>query len=444
MVHATPIGKSGMVRTIFIPSLLAWALACACDKVPLLAPTGSTITLSAPMRSLPAGGSTEITAYVVESSGTPVQNGTTVRFTATLGTLNPAEAQTRNGIAVTTFVAGETSGIAEIRAISGAAGGTPAAGTGTGTTNTQAQSNVLQITIGAANAARVALIAAPTTLPSTGRSSRITATVFDGAGSPVTGARVVFLASAGTLSAASSVTDASGDATVTLTTTRTATVTARVGSGAEGLTATVDVTVGVPAAVVLTCLGSGTTAGSSCTQQVGLTVSFTARRETTAGAAPIVSSTLEFGDGRSMSLGTLSSSTTVSHVYQSTGTYLAVLRATDANGETTSASVSVTIVPRSPINVTVAASSPTTRCTAITFTAVVSPVGESISSFRWQIDSNTDAEDETVTTSGRTLTRVFPTTGIKRFEVTATATDGRSGTAQTQINVTEPATPTSC
>ncbi|HXH25383.1 MAG TPA: Ig-like domain-containing protein, partial [Vicinamibacterales bacterium] len=427
-----------------VPSLLVWALACGCDKVPLLAPAGSTITLSAPTRALPVGGSTEITAVVVESSGTPVQNGTTVRFTATLGTLNPAEAQTRNGVAVTTFIAGETSGVAEIRATSGAAGVAPPVGTGTGTTNTQTQSNVLQITIGAANAARVALMAAPTTLPSTGGSSRITATVLDGAGSPIRGARVVFSASAGTLSASSATTDASGDATVTLTTTRNATVTARVGSGAEGLTATIDVTVGVPAAVTLTCLGSGTTAGSSCSQQVGLSVSFTARRETTAGAAPIVSSTLEFGDGTSMPLGTLSSSTTVSHVYQNTGSYVATLRATDANGETTAASVSVSIVPRTPINVTVSASTPTTRCTAITFTAEVSPAGESISSFRWQIDSNTDSEDETVTTSGRTLTRVFPTTGIKRLEVTATATDGRSGTAQTQINVTEPATPTSC
>jgi hypothetical protein len=433
-----------MVRRFLVPLLLACALAHACDRVPLLAPAGSTITLSAPTRSLPAGGSTEITAFVIESSGTPVQNGTTVRFTATLGTLNPAEVQTRNGVAVSTFRAGETSGVAEIRATSGAAGGAMPAGSGTGATNTQTQSNVLQITIGAANAARVALMAVPTTLPSTGGTSRITATVLDGAGSPVGGARVVFSTTAGALAGSSATTDTSGDATVTLTTTRSATVTARVGSGAEGLTATVDVAVGVPITMTLTCLGSGTTAGSSCSQQVGLSVSFTARRETTVGAAPIVSSALEFGDGASMPLGTLSSSTTVSHVYQSTGAYVATLRATDANGETAWASVSVAIMPRSPINVTVAASSPTTRCAAVTFTAEVLPAGESISSFRWQIDSNTDSEDETVTTSGRTLTRVFPTTGIKRIEVTATATDGRSGSAQTQLNVTEPAVPTSC
>ena len=53
----------------------------ACDKAPLLAPTNSTISVSATTRTLPLGGSTEISAYVIESAGTPVQNGTTVRFT---------------------------------------------------------------------------------------------------------------------------------------------------------------------------------------------------------------------------------------------------------------------------------------------------------------------------------------------------------------------------
>jgi hypothetical protein len=51
--------------------LLAAGLA-ACDKVPLLAPTNSTITLSASTRVLPFDGSTGLTAFVTESSGTPV------------------------------------------------------------------------------------------------------------------------------------------------------------------------------------------------------------------------------------------------------------------------------------------------------------------------------------------------------------------------------------
>ena len=39
-------------------------------------------------------------AFVAEAGGTPVQNGTTVRFTTNLGRVDPVEAQTRNGMAI--------------------------------------------------------------------------------------------------------------------------------------------------------------------------------------------------------------------------------------------------------------------------------------------------------------------------------------------------------
>ena len=56
----------------------AAVLAVACDKVPLLAPQESTITLSSASTVVQANGTTEIRATVIEPSGTPVQNGTTV------------------------------------------------------------------------------------------------------------------------------------------------------------------------------------------------------------------------------------------------------------------------------------------------------------------------------------------------------------------------------
>src|SRR5436190_4372963 len=96
-----------MRRRLYAGMAIAGALAAAaCDRVPLTAPTNSTITVTAPNRVLPLGGSTEVTAFVAEQSGTPVQNGTVVRFTATLGTLTPVEVETRNGLAVTMFQAG--------------------------------------------------------------------------------------------------------------------------------------------------------------------------------------------------------------------------------------------------------------------------------------------------------------------------------------------------
>jgi phosphohistidine swiveling domain-containing protein len=67
-------------------------------------------------------------------------NGTTVRFTTTLGSVQPVETQTINGLAVATFQAGNLSGVADVRAVSSGPTGTGAATT----------TNLVQITIGAA------------------------------------------------------------------------------------------------------------------------------------------------------------------------------------------------------------------------------------------------------------------------------------------------------
>src|SRR5688572_28326859 len=131
-------GRGMLSRFSIAVVVLVAAAATACEKVPLLAPTASTISISAQSRSLAPGGTTEITAAVVESGGTPVQNGTLVRFSASLGRVDPAEVETRGGIATTTFIAGATSGTAQVRATSGAASG------GDGTT----AANLVEIAIG--------------------------------------------------------------------------------------------------------------------------------------------------------------------------------------------------------------------------------------------------------------------------------------------------------
>ena len=96
-------------------------VAAACDSVPLVAPVASTIAITAAKTALPIGGSTEVAAIVVEEAGTLVQDGTTVRFTATLGRVEPEQAETRKGIARATFIAGTTPGNARVVATSGGA-----------------------------------------------------------------------------------------------------------------------------------------------------------------------------------------------------------------------------------------------------------------------------------------------------------------------------------
>ena len=95
-----------MLKNLFMLATVAGA-ACAaagCDKAQLLAPTQSTINVTAATKLLSSSGETEISAVVVEQAGTPVQNGTTVRFTTNLGRIDPVETQTRNGLATTVII----------------------------------------------------------------------------------------------------------------------------------------------------------------------------------------------------------------------------------------------------------------------------------------------------------------------------------------------------
>jgi len=101
--------------------LLVIAATAACDSSPLTAPVASTISISALDTSVVPGGSTEVTAVVIEEAGTAVHDGTQVRFTATLGRVEPETVETRDGVARATFTAGTTTGTAKVSASSGAA-----------------------------------------------------------------------------------------------------------------------------------------------------------------------------------------------------------------------------------------------------------------------------------------------------------------------------------
>src|SRR5207248_492853 len=138
--------------------LLSAIATVACQKVPLLAPSGSTITLTSSATALPVNGSAQIIAQLIEPSGTPPHSGTRVSFTTTLGTLEPADVETDiGGRAITTFRSGTANGTATITAISG---GVSASG-----------NNALKIAIGTAAVGRVVLAANPTIVPSTGGAS---------------------------------------------------------------------------------------------------------------------------------------------------------------------------------------------------------------------------------------------------------------------------------
>lgn len=231
-LHFNPRGRllsfpARTLRTVFaelalLPFLVTFG---GCDKVPLFAPSTATITLAAGTQTLAAFGATDIRAFVVESGGAPVQNGTLVHFSSSLGSLVPNQAETKDGVATVQFLAGETTGQAQISALSGEAKVSAAL--------------TITITAGGSTVARVVLIATPGSVSVGGGSVRLTATVLDAAGSPVVGMPVLFSATAGTLSDPVAQSDLNGQASVTLTTSTQTVVTASAG----GATATTVVTV---------------------------------------------------------------------------------------------------------------------------------------------------------------------------------------------------------
>ena len=418
-----------MVRLFRLAGLcLAAVLAVACDKVPLFAPTQSTITVTAGQRVLALNATAEITAVVVEPSGTPVQNGTAVRFSTTLGRVDPVEVETRNGVATATFHAGSTSGVAEVRATSGAAGGTASGGTGNATTTTA--TNVVTFTIGAAAADTVTIRTNPSSVPPSGGTVEVNAIVLDANGQGVAGIPVTFRADNGTLSNIVATSNANGVATVGLTTNVTTNVSATAGSKSTATAAVV--TVQSAPSITVTCQGSGTASLTNCTQVAGQPFTFTIAKAT--GSSSLVSAVLTFGDGESVALGTLSSAVSVTHTYASVNAYTATVTATDGNGQVTTASVAVSVTARPPLTVTfstVTADTATTTGHRFTFTLTVAAGAETnipVESVSWDF-----GDGNTASTSGLSTAHVFTATANRTVSATVRTQDGRSATARTTV-----------
>jgi hypothetical protein len=413
-----------MFRRIYFSLVAVLALVClSCDSVPLLAPTNSTVTIDAQSRVLPTGGQTEVTATVIESGGTPVHNGTLVRFTTSLGRVDPVEAQTRNGMAVTTFFAGNDSGVADVRATSGGAGSTtttppPSTGTPPPTTTTPTNSNVVQISIGSGAIDTITVRANPATVSTNGGTVSLIATVVGAGGRTLSAITVNFTATRGTLSSTSAVTDTSGEARVTLTTNGDTDITAAAGTK----TATAKVTGQPGPSVILTCAVGQT---SNCaTVTANQTIIFTAARAQ--GSANLASATLDFGDNTSANLGTLSAATNVPHAYSQPGTYTARLTGTDANGETSTSNQVIQVSAAADISLTLSA-----NAQVVTGTVVVN--GGTATQYAWNFDGGTVPNYiTTVPTQVHTYTGAAT---LRTVTVMVTLSDGRTITLSRTITV---------
>lgn len=436
------------LRLAFV-ALLAAAAAfglAACDKMPLVAPTGTVITLlanntvtaadgsieitaiaiaggSATTTTPPAGGTTGGGASATPSQGTPVHNGTRISFTTTLGRIEPQEGETHNGQVTVRFFGGGASGVATIRAFSGGA-----------------SSNEIRVSVGAAAAGRLEIGANPTTLPSSGGVSDIVARVFDTNGNPLPGVPVNFTVESGggSFSASSATSDASGNARTSFTTNRETVVVATAGVASSGGTGgatttslTAKVTIRVNTASTLTI----STTTTSPIQNQPVTFTITPGGGTT-GANVIRNVTVDFGDGARFGIGSVSGATTVSHVYQSAGTFQVTATGVDINSETVSGSTIVAITEQLPLQVTLTAAPSTARrgVDTVTFTASVS--GGSPIRYEWDF-----GDGSTATTTGPSTSHFYAgtvPTGPLRVRVRVFANNAGEGLGETTVIITTP------
>jgi len=411
----------------------------ACQRVPLLAPSGSTITLVTTATTLPTGGSTQIIAQVIEPAGTPPHEGTHVTFTTSLGSIQPSDAETDiSGRAIVQFVAGNTSGTATISAISGGV--------------SVAAANQIKILIGAAAVGSVSVSAAPATLSSGGGTSTITATVSDTSGNVLPNVPVTFAVDTssngtaggtGTLSASVVNSDANGHAVTNLTTTRTTTVSATAGVGAATTPPTTGgsttptptaggTQVGRTTVTVNTTTSISTGTVSPATPVVGqpMTIPLTYSTPPTTGQAPspIVRLSVDWGDGITQSYG--GQPAAISHTYSRSGSFVIIITGIDVVGDTTTTSTSVTVNARPGIPVTISAS-PTQPSVnqVVTFTIGATPTtGNSIQSIT--IDFG-DGQRGTLVGNVASVQHVYTLAG--QYVVTATATDSSSATGSASM-----------
>lgn len=219
--------------------LLAPALGC--DKATPVAPTGTTLAISASPTRIGLNGSSTITVIGRKPDGSSLNPGTEIFFTTTLGRIDPV-ARIENGVATVILRADGRSGTAKVTASTGGGGG---GGGDTGPPSSGAATVATDVAIGESAATKPVLLVSvnPSTIPVEGTAT-VTVIARNSDGSPVAAGQTVILTSTlGTLSPNRPTTRADGTATSTLdagSQSGTATITAILGAS-DAVTATVTI-----------------------------------------------------------------------------------------------------------------------------------------------------------------------------------------------------------
>ncbi len=391
---------------------LAWPLVAilalaGCDKVPLLAPTNTTIRLTSGLGVLPIAGTTDITAIVIESAGTPVQNGTVVTFTSSLGTVEPREARTANGQVTVRYVAGSQSGTAKIGAFSGGS-----------------KSDDIEILVGAAAAGALSLRADPTAfVPATGGTTDIVATVLDTGGNALRGAPVRFTTTFGQLSQSTALTNDAGEARTQLTTNVTSEVTARIGGGTTATEGKVTITARDLPTIAIEV---SSPLGATGTAEIGVPIVF---KLTPAANAGVKAARIDFGDGTSSVLGAVNGVTTVTHTYSRSGAFTVTVTATDGLGFSGTSSVVVAVTERGTVPLQVTFTVGTGFVVSFNASASGGFTG-TIRTYDWNF-----GDGQSTTTTGPITSHRYQAAGTYVVRVSVVTTTGQVGFTEVTVRV---------
>jgi hypothetical protein len=394
--------------------VLPFALLAACDKVPLLAPTGSIITILPATTTVSLNSEVTIVATVIENGqavggtggtvaarpgiGTPVQNGTLVSFTTTIGRIEPFEARTHNGQVNVRLVTSGASGTATITAYSGGASATK------------------ELKVGTAAVKTVTVTTTPQALGVNGGTAQVSAFVTDEGGNSLGGVPVTFATDKGSVSPSTATTDSSGVATATLTTNATAKVTATVGA----ITSTA-------ATVTVNARGLASITASPTSANAGTTITFTVTPTTGANLSNV---RINFGDGSDRDLGAITGVATVPYSYSAPGNYTVTATSTDSFGDAGSVSTGV-IIGSLPVTLT-ANPATTTVGSSVTFT-VGGVTSAQVRQYLWTFDDGTPQQ---TTTSPQNI-HTFQSKGPKNVRVDVIGINGGvigSAPAVVQVN----------
>jgi len=395
-------------RLWFVPVLIALTLA-VCKQVDFTAPGGSEIRLTAQPLSVNVGGTSRLSVTGTRESGAPLPDGTVVRFTVNdnLGAITPNPAETTNGVATATFIAGQRSGTAGVTATSGAI-----------------TSDEISITIGEARISRVILTADPAALPPEGGKIQLRAYVRDENGNAVSGVQVFFRTTAGTLSSHGEpvFTNASGIAKDTLKTDGDATVTATAGGTDDSL----DISLGSQTAPTCNLVVSPTSAA------VNQTISFADNSED--ADSTLNKSNWDFGDGRS------STGFVVTHSYSSSGTFIVTHTITDSQGLSDTCAPTVIDVQEGQAPTCSFAIAPTGDVDVgqqVSFADTSTDPDGTIQSSAWDFGDGKTA-------SGFSTTHTYTAAGSYIVRHTATDDQGISSSCTQTVNVVFSGTPPVC